>query len=91
MRAATIAAQRAIFSNPTNFDDQGYLTIGFAGHQPALADWYSNAGSMYLASLSLLALGLPATDSYWTADAQPWTSKRAFAGAAFAKDYYVEY
>ena len=38
------------------FDDQGYLTIGFAGHQPALADWYSNAGSMYLASLSLLAL-----------------------------------
>lgn len=91
VRAATIAAQRAIFSNPTNFDDQGYLTIGFAGHQPALADWYSNAGSMYLASLSLLALGLPATDSYWTADAQPWTSKRAFAGAAFAKDYYVEY
>ena len=91
VRAATLAAQRAIFANPTNFDDKGYLTIGFAGHQPALADWYSNAGSMYLASLSLLALGLPASDSYWTAPAHPWTSKRAFAGAPFAKDYYVDY
>jgi hypothetical protein len=91
VRAATVAAQRAIFSNPTNFDEKGYLTIGFAGHQPALADWYSNAGSMYLSSLSLLALGLPATDTYWTSVAQPWTGKRAFAGAAFAKDYYVEY
>lgn len=90
-RAVTVAAQRAIFSNPTNFDAQGYLTIGFCGHQPTLADWYSNAGSMYLASLSLLALGLPADDPYWTAPPLPWTSKRAFAGAHFAKDYYVEY
>ncbi|PZU07984.1 DUF2264 domain-containing protein [Sphingomonas sp.] len=90
-RAATVAAQRAVFSHPTNFDEQGYLTIGFAGHQPTLADWYSNAGSMYLASLSLLALGLPASDPYWTVPPQPWTSKRAFAGEHFAKDYYVEY
>jgi len=90
-RAATVATQRAVFSNPTNFDDKGYLTIGFCGHQPTLADWYSNAGSMYLASLSLLALGLPADDPYWTAAPEPWTSKRAFAGATFAKDYYVEY
>jgi hypothetical protein len=91
VRAATVAAQRAIFFNATNFDDKGYLTIGFAGHQPALADWYSNAGSMYLASLSFLALGLPATDTYWTSAPQPWTSKRAFAGVPFAKDYYVDY
>jgi hypothetical protein len=90
-RAATVAAQRAVFANPTNFDHKGYLTIGFCGHQPTLADWYSNAGSMYLASLSLLALGLPSDDPYWTAEAQAWTSKRAFAGAKFAKDYYVEY
>jgi hypothetical protein len=90
-RAATVAAQRAIFTNPTNFDAQGYLTIGFCGHQPTLGDWYSNAGSMYLASLSLLALGLPASDPYWTAPPLPWTSKSAFAGEHFAKDYYVEY
>jgi hypothetical protein len=90
-RAATIAAQRAVFANPTNFDDKGYLTIGFCGHQPTLADWYSNAGSMYLASLSLLALGLPSDDPYWTVAPQAWTSKRAYSGAKFAKDYYVDY
>ncbi|USI71923.1 DUF2264 domain-containing protein [Sphingomonas morindae] len=90
-RAATLAAQRAIFSHPSNFGPDGFLTIGFAGHQPSLGDWYSNAGSMYLAALSFLALGRPADDSYWTSPAQPWTMKRAFAGQPFAKDYYVDY
>ena len=91
IRAATLAAQRAVFRFPGNFDAKGYLTIGFTGHQPALADWYSNAGSMYLAAESLVALGLPADDSYWSAPALPWTAKRAFAGEPFPKDYYVEY
>jgi len=91
IRAATLAAQRAVFKFPSNFDAKGFLTIGFTGHQPTLADWYSNAGSMYLAAESLVALGLPADDSYWSAPAAPWTSKRAFAGEAFPKDYYVDY
>ncbi|MET0308650.1 MAG: DUF2264 domain-containing protein [Sphingomonas sp.] len=91
VRAATLAAQRAVFRFPSNFDAKGYLTLGFTGHLPELADWYSNAGSMYLAAESLVALGLPASDSYWTDAAQPWTSKRAFSGMAFKKDYYVDY
>jgi hypothetical protein len=91
VRAATLAAQRAIFRFPSNFDDKGFLTIGFAGHQPKLGDWYSNAGSMYIAAESLIALGLPAGDSYWTSPALPWTSKKAFSGQEFPKDYYVEY
>jgi hypothetical protein len=91
VRAATLAAQRAIFRFPGNFDAQGFLTLGFTGHQPGLADWYSNAGSMYIVSESLIALGLPSTDSYWTSPALPWTSKKAFAGEDFPKDYYVDY
>jgi hypothetical protein len=91
VRAATLAAQRAIFRFPSNFDDNGYLTLGFTGHQPKLADWYSNAGSMYLAAESLIALGLPASDSYWTSPPLPWTSKKAFSGEEFPKDYYVEF
>jgi hypothetical protein len=91
VRAATLAAQRAIFSNPSNFDKDGYLTIGFAGHQPALGDIYSNAGSMYIVSESMIALGLSADDGYWTAPALPWTSKKAFSGQEFPKDYYVDY
>ncbi|MBO9713859.1 DUF2264 domain-containing protein [Sphingomonas sp.] len=91
IRGATLAAQRAVFRFPTNFDERGYLTIGFTGHLPKLGDWYSNAGSMYLTSLSLMALGLPAGDSYWTDPALAWTTKKAFAGEAFPKDYYVDY
>jgi hypothetical protein len=91
VRAATLAAQRAIFGNPSNFGKDGYLTIGFAGHQPALGDIYSNAGSMYIASESLIALGLAPDDDYWTAPPLLWTTRKAFAGEAFPKDYYVDY
>jgi hypothetical protein len=91
VRAATLAAQRAIFRFPSNFDDKGFLTLGFTGHQSKLADWYSNAGSMYIVAESLIALGLPATDSYWTSPALPWTSKKAFSGQEFPKDHYVDY
>ncbi|QAY77950.1 DUF2264 domain-containing protein [Sphingosinicella sp. BN140058] len=91
VRAATLAAQRAVFRHSGNFDAKGYLTIGFTDHQPHLGDWYSNAGSMYIAAESLIALGLPGEDSYWTAPPQAWTSRKAFAGDAFPKDYYVDY
>jgi hypothetical protein len=91
VRASTLAAQRAIFAHPSNFDSNGYLTIGFARAQPTLGDVYSNAGSMYIASESLLALGLPADDGYWTDPPLDWTSKKAFSGSYFPKDYYVDY
>lgn len=91
VRASTLAAQRAIFAHPSNFDSNGYLTIGFARAQPTLGDVYSNAGSMYIASESLLALGLPADDGYWTDPPLAWTSKKAFSGSYFPKDYYVDY
>ena len=90
VRAALQAVHRAVWTAPGNFKD-GYLTIGFVGHQPELGDWYSNNGSMYIASASLLPLGLAPTDTYWTAPAQDWTQKKAFAGARFPKDYPVNY
>ncbi|MDL2353765.1 MAG: DUF2264 domain-containing protein [Pseudomonadota bacterium] len=91
VRAALHAVHKALWSAPSNFTEDGFLTIGFAGHQPELGDWYSNNGSMYIASASFLALGLPATDTYWTAPALDWTQKKAFAGARFPKDYPVTY
>jgi len=91
VRAALHAVHGAVWDAPGNFTRDGFLTIGFVGHQPELGDWYSNNGSMYIASAGLLALGLPATDSYWTAPAQDWTQKKAFAGVRFPKDYPVNY
>lgn len=91
VRSAMRAVHERIFSAPSNFTKGGFLTIGFVGAQPELGDWYSNNGSMYITSASFLPLGLPATDSYWTAPAHDWTQKRAFAGAKFSKDYHVDY
>lgn len=91
VRAALTAVQKRIFTNPTNFNAEGFLTIGFAGKQPELGDSYSNNGSMYLTSECFLALGLPATDSFWTAPAADWTAKKAFANDKFPKDYAVNY
>ena len=91
VRAALMAVHRAIFTNPTNFTTDGFLTIGFAGARPEIGDRYSNNGSMYITSESFLALGLPATDSFWTAPAQDWTAKKAFANQPFNRDYAVDY
>ena len=91
VRSALVAAHKAIFSQPSNFTKDGFLTIGFAGHNPALGDWYSNNGSMYVTTEGFLALGLPASDAFWTTPSLPWTQKLAFAGQPFQKDYAVDY
>jgi hypothetical protein len=90
-RAALTAVHKRIFADPSNFNEKGFLTIGFVGHHPSLGDWYSNNGSMYITSLSFLPLGLPADDIFWIAPAESWTSKKAFAGEDFHKDYPVDY
>ena len=91
VRSALHAVHKAVWSEPSNFDKDGYLTIGFVGHHPELGDWYSNNGSMYVGAASFLTLGLPETDSYWTSPAQDWTQKKAFSGQPFRKDYPVNY
>jgi hypothetical protein len=91
VRAVLTAVHKAIFTNPTNFTPDGYLTIGFAGHQPTLGDVYSNNGSMYITAEGFLALGLPAMDSFWTAPLMEWTQRKAFANVPFKKDYHVSY
>lgn len=91
VRAALTAVQRRVFADPSNFDSGGFLTLGFTGHQPNLADVYSDNGSMYLVSESFIALGLAANDSYWTSLPLDWTTKRAFANQPFLRDHFVDY
>lgn len=38
VRAAMMGVHNAIWSAPSNFNEDGYLTIGFAGQQPELGD-----------------------------------------------------
>lgn len=88
VRSALTAAMHRMFDGKENFNEGGYLTIGFAGRQPNIADWYTNNGSLYLTSLSFLPLGLPATHPFWSDAEQPWTSQKAWGGKPFPKDHH---
>lgn len=87
VRAAMTAVIQRMFGDNRNFNAEGYLTLGFNGSQPNISDWYTNNGSLYLASLAFLPLGLPADAPFWTDASQPWTSKKAWGGEDFPKDH----
>lgn len=88
VRAALTAVMHRMFDGRENFNEGGFLTIGFVGRQPNIADWYTNNGSLYLTSLAFLPLGLPATHPFWSDAPQPWTSQKAWSGAPFPKDHH---
>ena len=87
VRAAMTAVIQRMFGDNRNFNAEGYLTLGFNGSQPNISDWYTNNGSLYLASLAFLPLGLPADAPFWTDAPQSWTSKKAWEGEDFPKDH----
>ncbi len=87
VRAAMTAVIQRMFGDNRNFNAEGYLTLGFNGSQPNISNWYTNNGSLYLASLAFLPLGLPADAPFWTDAPQPWTSKKAWGGEDFPKDH----
>lgn len=70
-----------------NFDADGWLYLGFCGHQPALAEKYLNTGSMYMCTTGFGALGLPASDPFWSDPDMPWTSVKAYAGSNIPADH----
>lgn len=89
VRSALTCVMKRMFAVDGNFDDKGYLRLGFAGHQPNLANYYSDNGSLYMTSLVFMPLGLPADHPFWTAPAEPWTSQKAWSGQEFPEDYHT--
>ena len=87
VRSALTAVIRRSTTAPETFDADGWLRIGFCGHQPGVGETYISTGSLYLCSVGLLPLGLPAADDFWSSPAQPWTSVRAWGGQAFPIDH----
>lgn len=87
VRAAMTAVIQRMFGDKRNFNEKGFLVLGFNGRQPNISDWYTNNGSLYLASLAFLPLGLPADHPFWTDAPLPWTSKKAWEGEDFPKDH----
>lgn len=88
VRAALTKVMYRMFDSQQNFNEGGFLTIGFCGSQPNIADWYTNNGSLYMTTLAFMPLGLPANHPFWTDAAQPWTQVKAWNGEAFPKDHH---
>lgn len=90
VRCGLTAVMRGMIDAPGTFDEQGWLTVGFYGHQPSMAESYISTGSLYLCSAAWLPLGLPATDRFWSGEAKPWTAKKIWSGADVKADHAVD-
>ena len=91
VRCAMTALMQRVYGNCDNYDANGWLRLGFCGSQPMVADTYTSTGSLYLATLGFLPLGLPANHAFWTDAAEDWTQKKAWNSESFKKDYKVNY
>ena len=88
VRAALTKVLHRMFDQENNFNEKGYLSIGFCGNgQKNVADWYTNNGSLYMTTLAFMPLGLPADHPFWTDAAQPWTQVKAWNNQQFPKDH----
>lgn len=87
VRSALTCVMKRMFAGNDNFDEKGFLRLGFVGHQPDVADSYTNTGSLYLTSFVFLPLGLPADHSFWASPAEAWTQKKAWSGQPFLRDH----
>jgi hypothetical protein len=87
VRCALTAVMRRMIEQPGTFDAKGWLTIGFAGHQPGLGETYISTGSLYLCSAAWLPLGLPASDVFWSGSPKPWTEVKVWSGEDMKADH----
>lgn len=86
VRSGLTAVIKKSLEATDTFDKNGWLTIGFCGHQPSVGEHYISTGSLYLCTVAFLPLGLPVADEFWTNPAQDWTSKKAYSGKSFPID-----
>jgi hypothetical protein len=87
VRGALSAVIDRTMNAPSTFDSGGWLTVGFAGHQPKIGESYISSGSAYLCAVGFLPLGLPAADPFWTAPSEPWTAKALWQGIDLPTDH----
>lgn len=89
VRSALSAVIQRMIEAPEVFDSNGWLQIGFFGHQPNIGESYISTGSLYLCSVGLLPLGLPASDPFWVDAPVEWTSRKIWSGQDFKADHAI--
>ncbi|MBF9254082.1 DUF2264 domain-containing protein [Pontibacter sp. 172403-2] len=90
VRSALTAVINKTLTAPSSFTKKGWLNIGLYGYQPDAADFYITTGSLYLCATIFLPLGLPETDTFWSAPAAPWTAVKAWTGQDFPADHALD-
>jgi hypothetical protein len=90
VRGALTEVVRKTLTAPETFTKNGWLNIGLCGKQLGLADFYITTGSLYLCTEIFLPLGLPETDPYWSAPAQPWSAVKIWSGQDAKVDHAVD-
>lgn len=89
-RVALSAVIRRTLEAPGTFDANGWLRIGLAGQQPGLGETYISTGSLYLCSVALLPLGLPAADPFWSSPPEKTTWEKAWSGENLPVDKAIK-
>jgi len=89
VRCALTAVIRRMTEAPGTFDAEGWLRIGFCGHQPKIGENYISTGSLYLCATGLLPLGLSPADEFWTSAPTDWTAKKIWSGQDIEADHAV--
>jgi hypothetical protein len=90
VRCALSSVMRRMIEAPGTFDKDGWLTIGFCGHQPNIGEEYISTGSLYLCAVGLLPLGLPPNDPFWEAPPADWTAKKLWSGENIKADHAIQ-
>jgi len=89
VRSALTAVIRRTLDAAGTFDRNGWLTVGFCGHQPHLGEAYISTGSLYLSAAAMLPLGLRPEDVFWAGPAEDWTARRIWRGEDAPADHSI--
>lgn len=90
VRSALTALLKKTLESPSTFTTDGWLNIGLYGNQPGQADFYITTGSLYICSEIFVVLGLPDTDEFWSAPAEPWSSVKIWSGTDVPADHAMD-
>lgn len=89
IRSAMTAALRRHLTDD-DFDQSGFMHVGFKNDQSRLAENYISMGSSYHCATFFLPLGLPLTHPFWTDIDREWSACKIYKGQDII-DYDVAY
>jgi hypothetical protein len=83
-RAAITAVIKRMMLAPDTFDEKGFLNAGIVGEQTGARDYYNYTGALYMCTMGLSHLGIPADNIFWKKPAGKWTQQKIWSGEKIA-------